>query len=175
MEQEVEKNVVSGAHAVVLVGRFEGLRESRQCASPFVHHKRPAEPLRRAQNGIQVDQSELSTRIEFTSRAKLTPLTCSLQIYRCSRFIGSCNHRFEEVVYCHIRALKYLLAADEKNVWKNQKRILESDMRVGVSCRCCVSFLQENGSEWMTPSILQWCRESRKLANSVVPPFTPHS
>ena len=78
-------------------------------------------------------------------------------------------------MYCHIRALKYLLAADEKNVWKNQKRILESDMRVGVSCRCCVSFLQENGSEWMTPSILQWCRESRKLANSVVPPFTPHS
>lgn len=78
-------------------------------------------------------------------------------------------------MYCHIRALKYLLAADEKNVWKNQKRILESDMRVGVSCRCCVSFLQENGSEWMTPSILQWCRESRKLANSVVPSFTPHS
>ncbi|KAK8811653.1 hypothetical protein WA556_000592, partial [Blastocystis sp. ATCC 50177/Nand II] len=64
---------------------------------------------------------------------------------------------FEELVYCHLRALKYLLAANEKMVWASQKKILE----------ICVSFLQEENSEWMTPCILQWCRESRKLAYSL--------
>lgn len=91
------------------------------------------------------------------------------------RFVLRLRRSFEELVYCHLRALKYLLAANEKMVWASQKKILECVLRPFLSRRICVSFLQEENSEWMTPCILQWCRESRKLAYSVVITVHPHA